>query len=280
MKTLLKALFASTLLFTVSCGPDENTTEDGVVVIPELESTTYTLKTANQSGVAGTVRFTKNNNFTLSVKLDLTGTSTVDYHAAYLYYDDVVNNEENIALTLDLTDGGIGSSETVFTTLDDGTEITYEQLIMFDGHIEVKLNDVDLSIAVANADIGINELTGVETAYPLTEVDLPGISGDITFKERKSGNALAVFNLSGTPSGVMHPAHIHAGSLANAPGGTLFNFNMVDGTTGTSETNILGLEDGTAISYADIANIDGYINVNFNPDNLTNLIAQGNIGSN
>ena len=58
-----------------------------------------------------------------------------------------------------------------------------------------------------------------------------------------NGEALAVIQLDGTPDGGMHPAHIHQGSVATAPGDIIFTFNQINGTTGMSKTNVSMLDD-------------------------------------
>jgi hypothetical protein len=85
--------------------------------------------------------------------------------------------------------------------------------------------------------------------------------------------------LSGTPDGGEHPAHIHFNSAAEG-GGIAFTFNPVNGTTGMSRTNVSSLNDGTAFTYSNIADFDGYINVHLSADDLGTIVAQGDIGQN
>jgi len=272
----LKLLVLLPLVLFSSCRSDDVDTDQ----VTELASKTYILSTVDDSGISGSVRFIENSNFTLSVELNLAGTNNNDFHGAFLYLDNAANNTEDIALTLNVVDGETGMSTTVFTKLDDGTPISYDALLNFDGHVEIKSNDTNLNTTVANIDIGQNELTTTEITYTLEERDLTDAFGTITFTKRLNGEALAVFNLEGTPSSGMHPAHIHAGSVANAPGAILFTFNMVNGTTGKSQTNISNLPDGTTFLYDNVLTTDGYINVHLSASNLAILIAQGNIGSN
>ncbi|WP_452223433.1 CHRD domain-containing protein [Lacinutrix chionoecetis] len=275
MKTIYKLLLIIPLVFITSCNSDDNETDQVTV----FQSKTYTLTTVNNSGISGTVRFIENSNFTRSIELNVSGTSAGDFHSAFLYLDNAANDGEDIALTLDAVNGETGTSTTVFTTLDDGTPISYADLINFDGYVEVKSNDTNLNTPVANADIGQNELTTTQVTYTLEERDLTNAFGTITFKERLNGEALAVFNLEGTPASGMLPAHIHAGSVDSAPGAIILTFKTVNGTTGSSHTNISELMDGTPFVYDDVLTVDGYVNVHFEND-LSLLIAQGNIGIN
>ena len=88
--------------------------------------------------------------------------------------------------------------------------------------------------------------------------------------------------LDGTPDGGMHPAHIHVGSVAEAPGAIAITLNSVNGTTGMSMTNVTKFngEDGEAIDYSELLNYDGYINVHLSAEDLETLVAQGDVGSN
>ena len=78
----------------------------------------------------------------------------------------------------------------------------------------------------------------------------------------------------------MHPAHIHMGSVAAAPGSILYTFTPVDGLTGMSLSNVSALDDDTPFGYNDVLAVDGYINVHLSADDLATLVAQGDIGIN
>jgi hypothetical protein len=80
----------------------------------------------------------------------------------------------------------------------------------------------------------------------------------------------------------MHPAHIHAGSVAEAPGDILISLTTVTGGTGISKTNVAKFDgdDGAAINYSGLLAIDGYINVHLSAEALGTIVAQGNVGAN
>ncbi|WP_290699720.1 CHRD domain-containing protein [Lacinutrix sp.] len=278
MKTFLKVLLVLPLILLSSCRSDDAETDR----VTDLESKTYVLSTVNNSDISGTVRLIKNSNFTLSIELIVEGVIDNDLRSAFLFIDNAANDGGVVALTLDplFGDGTTGTSTTVFTALDDETSISYEELLAFDGHIQVRSNDADIdnSEAHAVADIGQNELTNSQVTYTLEERDLINASGSITFKKRLNGEALAVIDLEGTPSSGMLPAHIHANDAAIG-GPIIFTFNMVNGTTGSSQTNVETLDDNTSFLYDDVLTVNGYVNVHFE-NNLSLLIAQGNIGSN
>ena len=125
-------------------------------------------------------------------------------------------------------------------------------------------------------------MTGTKKNYPLASVSDPTISGKIIFEKRVNGEALATIDLDGTQAGVNYPAHIHMGSVANAPGAIIFTLKAVNGNDGMSKTNVANLDENVDFfGYANVLNVDGYVNVhNPVPDDLSVLVAQGNVGAN
>ncbi|MBM1105610.1 hypothetical protein JQC67_05590 [Aurantibacter crassamenti] len=199
-------------------------------------------------------------------------------HPAHIHFNTAAEGGD-IAITLAIVDGGDGESSTPVTMLNDGTAITYEQLLQYDGYINVHQSTEDLGTLVAQGDIGQNELTGTSKAYVLGGVDVPGIDGAATFFERVNGEALVVIQLNNTPEDGEHPGHIHANSAAEG-GDILFTLNPVNGATGISNTNLAVLDDDSVFGYSDVLTVDGYINIHASAEDLGTLVAQGNIGSN
>jgi hypothetical protein len=87
----------------------------------------------------------------------------------------------DIALTLKPVDGTTGKSTTTFKTLDNGSAITYQALLDFDGYINVHLSADKLATLVAQGDIGQNDLTDVSKVYALGSVAVARIDGTATF---------------------------------------------------------------------------------------------------
>ncbi|MCQ6468237.1 hypothetical protein NPN14_23720, partial [Vibrio parahaemolyticus] len=86
-------------------------------------------------------------------------------HPAHIHLNTAAEGGD-IALTLNAVDGTTGKSTTVLKALDNGTKITYQELLNFDGYINVHLSTSSLATLVAQGDIGQNELTGVSKVYP------------------------------------------------------------------------------------------------------------------
>jgi len=256
--------------------------DDDAVDIPfEGETKEYTLNTIGDSGVSGTVTFNENEDGSATVEFDLEGTEEGSVHPAHIHMNSAVETGKIVVTFNPITDG---ESITEVSELD-GEAITYEELVAYNGYINVHLSEDDLPTLVAQTDIGGNALTGESVSYDLNEMDIAGVSGVAVFEERENGETLATLDLEGTVDGNEHPAHIHVGSVADAPGAIAITFTPVNGATGMSMTNIAmtdGTEDeeGEAITYEDLLTYNGYINVHASADDLETLAAQGNMGAN
>lgn len=240
---------------------------------------TYTLASVSNPNISGEATFMENSDGSTTVEIQLTGTLSGGSHPAHIHFNTAAEGGD-IAVSLGAVNGDTGFSSQTFSKLDNGTDVSFEELLDFDGYINVHLSANDLATLVAQGDIGQNELTGTTKTYTLNELDVVGISGVATFYERVNGEALAILDIANTPADGMHPAHIHMGSVANAPGGILFTFNPIDGNTGMSVTNVAELDDDTAFGYSDVLSVDGYINVHLSVTELATIVAQGDIGIN
>jgi Cu/Zn superoxide dismutase len=279
MKHLSKNAFSFLLLIPFiffSCSSDDyNTTDSGPT---ELNSKLYNLGTVGNSGVFGTARFIENSDATFSIELDLQNTVSGSTHPAHIHFNTAVEGGA-IALSLDVVDGNTGKSKTDFIALDDGSAVSYAGLLNFDGYINIHLSPTELSTIVAQGDIGQNELTGERMSYELNEKDSPGISGTIEFAERINETTLVTINLTGTPPGGIHPAHIHENDIATT-GGIIVGLNPVDGDTGISKTQVAVLVGGASVTYTEFLSINAYVNIHLSDADLATIVAQGNIGVN
>jgi len=266
------------LIGLVSCNSDDDGGGGDDLPIPTANSKTFTLSSVAVPEISGTAVFTQNSDESTTILLTLENTPDGGMHPAHIHFNTAVEGGD-IALTLGTVDGDTGIGTVTTSALDDGTDISYEELIAFDGYINVHLSAEELSTLVAQGDIGENQLTGARTTYDLGAVAVDDISGSVTFAERVNGEALATIALDNTPDGGMHPAHIHANTAAEG-GAILFSFNPVVGGMGVSKTNVSALDDGTSFGYEDVLNVDGYVNVHLSADDLATLVAQGDIGQN
>ena len=244
----------------------------------ELNSKIYTLGTVGDFGVSGTAKFIENSDATLSIELDLQNTPVGGIHPAHIHFNTAAESGD-IALTLEAVNGDTGKSVTTFTSLNDGTAITYQGLLDFEGYINVHLSATELSTLVAQGDIGQNELTGETISYDLNESDVAGINGTVEFAERVNQTTLVTINLTGTTAGGIHPAHIHENDIATT-GNIIVGLNPVIGDSGISKTQVKELVGGAAVTYTELLTINAYVNVHLSDADLDTIVAQGNIGSN
>lgn len=272
-KTLLPFLVMIPFLF-INCSNDDDIDSAPTV----LNSKIYTLGTVGDFGVSGTAKFIENSDSTLSIEIDLQNTTAGGNHPAHIHFNTAAEGGD-IALTLEPINGDTGKSKTTFTTLNDGTAITYQGLLDFNGYINVHLSPTELSTLVAQGDIGQNELTGATISYDLNERDVAGISGNIEFAERVNQTTLVTITLAGTNAGASHPAHIHENDIATT-GNIIVGLNPVNGDTGISKTQVALLVGGAAVTYTDLLTISAYVNVHLSDADLATIVAQGNIGSN
>lgn len=269
--SLLCLLLVITAFFS-GCSDDDT--------LPQLtgESKQFILFTKSNPAISGTVTFSKRNDNTTLITLQLSGTSAGGSHPAHIHAGTAA---EGGAILLDLTsvNGSTGKSETVVTALNNGSPITYEQLINLDGYVNIHLSGTDLVTLIAQGDIGINELTSTSKTYTLSAVSNIAISGTAKFTKRVSGKALVSIALTGTTPGVSSIAHIHVNTVAQT-GGVVVDLTSVTGSTGKSDTSVNKLNTGVAITYDELLNFNGYINVHESASALSTLIAQGDIGKN
>ena len=138
-----------------------------------------------------------------------------------------------------------------------------------------------LVIVSCSDDDGMNvpPTTGEAVTYQLVERSNSGVSGSATLEELDDGTSKLTIDLNGTPSNGLHPSHIHMNTAAEG-GEIIVSLNEVDGSTGMSETIISQDDNGNMVTYQDLLNIDGYINVHLSADDLGTIVAQGDIGQN
>lgn len=148
MKQYIILFLASISLAISGCSKDDSTAKSTTSV------KVYTLSSVSNSKITGKVTFTMNEDGSTTILLEINGSST-DVHPAFIYF----NNAETggkVAITLEPIDCDCESSSTIITTLDDGTPISYEQLLKFDGHIKIHQNEEHLEIVITQGNIGAN----------------------------------------------------------------------------------------------------------------------------
>lgn len=234
----------------------------------------YTLRSVSNPAISGTVTFAEREDDYVVITIELTGTQSGAMHPAHIHMNSAAEGG-NIILDLEDVNGGDGKSVTIVNELNDGTPVSYQDLIEFDGYVNVHLSSSDLGTLIAQGDIGGNELTGDNKVYTLTPVADPAVSGTATFAKRKNGTTLVTVDLENTQAGQSHPSHIHANTIAQG-GSIIINLKNVDGATGLALSQVDSLNNGMPITYEELLNFNGYLNVHTG----STFVVQGDIGAN
>lgn len=242
------------------------------------EAVTYALDSIAVPTIKGTATFQERSNGTTLVTLQLQNTPADGTHPAHIHANTAAEGGA-IAISLTSVSGATGTSLTEVSAYNDGTEVGYEDLLEYDGYINVHLSAADLGTIVAQGDIGSNALTGESVEYPLVAIGGSGVSGTATFAERNDGTALVTLQVTGTPADGNHPAHIHYNSAAEG-GAIAISLTNVNGATGISKTSVMALDNNLPITYEELIAFDGYINVHLSPTDLATIVTQGDIGAN
>lgn len=124
-------------------------------VMNQANEKIYTLSELDSSGVSGTVTFTKQDESTTKVTVRLTGTQAGNSHPAHIHANKASDGGP-IVLDFNPVDGATGMSETIVTQFNDGTPVTYEELIKYNGHVNVHKSATELAVMIAQGNIGSN----------------------------------------------------------------------------------------------------------------------------
>ena len=203
MKNLI--IITSVFLILLGTGCKED------VVVPANE-TTYDLNIRDVLGVAGTVTFTETSNTSTTIDIELTGIPAGTHPAEIMTNSAMESGTTAIVLN---PVGLSGKSSTLTTAM------TYNQLIAFDGYVQVHLSNAEPNKVIAIADIGGNVLTGTKVTYPLSTVGEYGITGNAMFEKRVNGSTLVTLTMNGLLPNVYYPATINIGSIATIGGGDI-----------------------------------------------------------
>ena len=138
--------------FIAACDDDDS---NGINLTGE--SKTYVLNSVSNPDISGTVKFEERSDNSTIVTIELEGTSSGETHVAHIHENSAAETGD-IIIDLNSISGSSGMSETVVTELNDGTPITYSELLMLNGYTNVHLSETDLATLIAQGDIGENEL--------------------------------------------------------------------------------------------------------------------------
>jgi hypothetical protein len=149
-KFCLVGLLVVNLFYLASCDDDDDDDKSS-----QKNERTYTLDPLSNSGVSGTVTFKKQNDQTTLITVQLSGTQAGNSHPAHIH-SGMAGSGGPIILDFNAVDGATGRSETTVTKMNDGSAVSYEQLLTLDGHVNVHLSATQLDVMIAQGNIGAN----------------------------------------------------------------------------------------------------------------------------
>ena len=117
-----------------------------------LQSVEYSIYDISNSNISGKATFTQEDNGSTHVLIELEGAFTSE-NPAYIRFNSAAEGGL-VAITLKACECAI--SNTTITQLDNGNPITYEGLIMLNGHITIHTGVGPQAPIAAVADIGSN----------------------------------------------------------------------------------------------------------------------------
>ncbi len=120
-----------------------------------LPSQSFDLAATGAGGtdVKGTATFAKVDDTTTTITVELTGTPATGDHPMHIHEGDITPGG-GIYIALTNVNGATGMSVTTVTETRAGDPITYEELIAYDGYINVHLSADNLATVVANGEVG------------------------------------------------------------------------------------------------------------------------------
>lgn len=228
---------------------------------PNPRTKTYTIQTYPGFDVKGTATFTEILN-TDSVKLDvkLQGSSVTNVSLFPVLIREGTSLENGpLKFEIGNLDGSVG-------TLEKDLNISFSDLLNFDGSLDVYRNTTDTNSVIAQGEIGANE---VFTSYNMYDpLNTTQMNGQFRIYKRSTGAYLVVgldTSLLNTNDVIdSHPARVY-----KADGTRDFDLSDVSGTSGISSTNI------TDHTYDDLIHYDGSIKVLLSQDIQDVTISQG-----
>ena len=269
-------LFGALLM---SCDSDDDVIDDGF----QGETKEYSVQSVAGSSVEGTILFTENEDGSTTVDLSLEGTEEGESYQASINSNTAAEGGETV-VTLEPIDAPTGASTTTVTELDDETTISFEDLSNFEGHLSIYTQgEGDAVEVLAVADLGENQLTGEDASFELASLTDQEISGTAVFEERENGETLVSIQLDGTDQEGTYPVQIIVGPVDGAGDEVALILNPVDGSNGSSYSNVAQLnedtQEGAPITFEELVNFDGHLNVYLSEDDMETIVAQGNIAA-
>ena len=235
----------------------------------------FEIVSTSDRNIDGQLKIRERNDGSTQAELVLSNLDTDTAYPAFIHFNNALEGG-GIAITLTPVDGQSQTSVTEIRTLNSGVTLTYEELRNFDGHITIQ-EGTNPGTMVAQADIGMNALTGRFQQFSLQEEDIPDATGLLTIEERESGFSLITVTVEGGTEGKQHPVTLNFGSLYDNHE-LAGNLNPVDGTDGIGRTHLEQLNGELIAPYLSLVEFQGFVRVHLGTGaEMNTILAQGNI---
>lgn len=120
--------------------------------------------------------------------------------------------------------------------------------------------------------------TPTSVTYQLNSVAKPEVSGKVTFKKIDDATTEVTLQLNGSSTDV-HVGHVHL-NTALAGGPVAITLKPIECDCENSITIVTKLDNGEPISFEELSNFDGYVDIHQSESEMDVIIALGNIGKN
>ena len=148
----MKKLTPLLLLFIVFTGCKKDDPKTVIDPVDPINEVVYQLTGVTNSNITGEARFVRNEEDATIVYIRLINASE-ELHPASIHFNSVEVGG-NLAVTLNSCI--CFESETTITNLDNGTPISFDEFLLFDGHINVYESEVLNDVIIAQVNIGSN----------------------------------------------------------------------------------------------------------------------------
>lgn len=219
MKLLNGGLFIALTMISLSACQNNDSN-------PTPRTKQYTISPYGQSNISGTAKFLEVlNTDSVQVTIQLQGVSQDGSYPVYLRQGTSIENGP-VAFDLGFVDG---RSPTLTSTIN----LSFSQLLKYDGCIDIYRNPNDTVSIVAQSEIGANEIyKSFDLHDPLNQSK---INGQFRVYKRPQGTSLIIrIDTSVAHTGdVSHPARVY-----KSDGTRDFDLSDVSPTTGVSSTDL------------------------------------------
>lgn len=143
--------FATVLFIVISCSDSEVGDLTG-------EELNYTLFSGSEFGYEGDLLIQEKKDGQARITIELSGPEGEAFFPVHLHYNSFTTPDAEVAALLSPVNARNGISITDLDFLSDDSRVTYKDMVSFDGHVKIHLDDgVNQDVILAFTNIGANK---------------------------------------------------------------------------------------------------------------------------